>query len=243
MEIAVQTYFCTCCKSITLIFPFTALQLLTCWLRDPEPVASRTRASLQKTVEPKKAFASSSLARNVTSAKPKRVTKLGRQSRLQTPRLQPDLRKRQPSGAASKKTLDSKPSTTDKKKKKNALDLTIPKPFNLRTSTLKHAAEPKSPFVSLAAKVKQIVEKTPDRFKTKPVKPKANKRNLSKLTQPQSPFLSTKIRSKNAKHIPSKDELEVAELAKIEKFKAKPVNRKVFFFEIILLFKVLFFFG
>ncbi|KAH6599966.1 hypothetical protein BASA50_002650 [Batrachochytrium salamandrivorans] len=130
----------------------------------------------------------------------------------------------------------AKPSTGGVMKKrtakKNPMDLTIPKPFNLRSQGSKLAGNsssvaPSSPYVSLAVKVQKFQSKTPDRFRTRAVKLPLRKRDFTKLTQPKSPLLTTKYRIKPSKHIPTKGELEEEELQNYEKFKAKPINRRI----------------
>ncbi|KAJ3092019.1 Protein tpx2 [Quaeritorhiza haematococci] len=114
--------------------------------------------------------------------------------------------------------------------KKRPGDLTIPKPFQFH-KTLKQAVQeqlqqPKSPFVPLAARVKQFERKTPPRFRTKVAKPAASK-EPTKLTQPKSPRLMTRLRAKQ-ETIPTTEELELQKLKNVEPFKARPLNRKIF---------------
>lgn len=108
------------------------------------------------------------------------------------------LRMRSPSGGVQV-NIDL---TIQKKTRASAQSrgMTIPKPFNLATAVKKAIQsgemEPKSPFVPLAQKIRTFETATPERFKTKP---KASKRiaQMQKLTQPQSPMLSTKLRSQH----------------------------------------------
>ncbi|KAL2919499.1 hypothetical protein HK105_201146 [Polyrhizophydium stewartii] len=125
--------------------------------------------------------------------------------------------------------------------KKAITDLTIPKPFNLRTNARKKGPVaavsaagnagtqvPPSPYVPLAAKIEKFLNKTPERFRTRVAKPKKDKqRDLTQLTQPKSPFLSTKLRSKPSKSLPTQEEREEEELRQMEHFKAKPVNKRI----------------
>ncbi|KAJ3269881.1 hypothetical protein HDV01_000843 [Terramyces sp. JEL0728] len=108
--------------------------------------------------------------------------------------------------------------------KKTKRGLTIPKPFNL--SKTKTQAEPKSPFVPLAVKVSKFQQQTPARFKTKAKKPAKVTQN-DKLTQPQSPFLTTKLRAQHKPHVPSAAEMEELELKKVKPFKAKLLNKRI----------------
>ncbi|KAI8914908.1 hypothetical protein DFJ77DRAFT_463908 [Powellomyces hirtus] len=124
--------------------------------------------------------------------------------------------------------------------------LTIPKPFNFH-STLRSIANdvsaPKSPFVPLAVKVKTFETQVPDRFRgtknkmrnsvvpqSMPTSPWAGR---VRMTRPRSPYLLTKMRTKTH-HVPSHEETELAELAKIQPFKAKPVDRHILHSEPIL---------
>ncbi|KAI9002732.1 hypothetical protein BC832DRAFT_593458 [Gaertneriomyces semiglobifer] len=124
------------------------------------------------------------------------------------------------------------------------LGMTIPKPFNLHTTlkSLTHdrtqqqqGGVARSPFVPLAMRVKQFEEMVPDRFRTKPVVkvgytsqsiPQSPWRGRLRMTRPRSPFLRTKMRTK-APTVPSKEEIEIEEMRKIEPFKAKPVDKKI----------------
>jgi hypothetical protein len=59
--------------------------------------------------------------------------------------------------------------------KKLGTDLTVPKPFRFhvrRRSNAINKYSPKSPFISLAERIQQFLEKTPDRFKSKLVEMK-----------------------------------------------------------------------
>ncbi|KAJ3252385.1 hypothetical protein HK103_001598 [Boothiomyces macroporosus] len=118
----------------------------------------------------------------------------------------------------------AEPAAVQKKTKRG---LTIPKPFNL--SKTKSQVQPKSPFVPLAVKVSKFHQQTPARFKTKPAKKPVQKVTQNdKLTHPQSPFLTTKLRAQHNKpHVPSAAELEELELKKIQPFKAKPLNKRI----------------
>lgn len=50
--------------------------------------------------------------------------------------------------------------------------------------------------------------------------------NILKLTQPKQPFLFTSLRAREVE-LKSTEELELEELAKVPKFKAKALNKKV----------------
>ncbi|KAJ8330610.1 hypothetical protein O5D80_001133 [Batrachochytrium dendrobatidis] len=131
---------------------------------------------------------------------------------------------------ALRKTNIKSACVTKKVAKKNPRDLTIPKPFSLHsrvTQTARSSAAPVSPYVSLAVKVQKFQSKTPDRFRTKAVKLPARNRDYSKLTQPKSPFLTTRIRAKPFKNISTQEQIEEEQLANCEKFKAKPINPRI----------------
>ncbi|RKO84603.1 hypothetical protein BDK51DRAFT_29204 [Blyttiomyces helicus] len=100
----------------------------------------------------------------------------------------------------------------------------IGRSYRAQTSTGNDVSEPpKSPFVSLVEKVKKFEDAVPDRFRTKPG---PVSRLIPRMTQPKSPFLRTKMRTKSFK-IPTTEEREEQMLAALEPFKAKPVDRKI----------------
>ncbi|KAL7748230.1 hypothetical protein RI367_006416 [Sorochytrium milnesiophthora] len=121
--------------------------------------------------------------------------------------------------------------------------LTVPKPFNLHTSTsagraplqaATHADEsimsqpPASPFVPLAIKVQKFGG-TPERFKPIVKSKKVVRRILMQhrgLTKPQSPKLLTKMRAKPI-NLPTTEEKELAELRAIKPFAAKPADERI----------------
>ncbi|KNC96979.1 uncharacterized protein SPPG_07797 [Spizellomyces punctatus DAOM BR117] len=122
-----------------------------------------------------------------------------------------------------------------KKPIKRMNGMTVPRPFNFH-STLRTLAndvtQPKSPYVPLAVKVKSFEANVPERFKAKPGPAKVFSavsspwRGHVRMTKPRSPYLLTKLRKKTHT-VPSREEQELAELAKIQPFKAKPVDRKI----------------
>ncbi|CAG8638777.1 10350_t:CDS:2, partial [Scutellospora calospora] len=89
--------------------------------------------------------------------------------------------------------------------KKFIPELTVPKPFKFHTITRINKTERtesqllKSPYIPLAARIKQFMERTPDRFKSNlvSIKPTAIQVNLP--TKPKSPILRTKLRAKSRK--------------------------------------------
>eukprot|EP00842_Homolaphlyctis_polyrhiza_P003859 jgi/Hompol1/4474/HPOL_001733-RA len=117
--------------------------------------------------------------------------------------------------------------------KRSTNDLTIPKPFNLhsshKTRSAAAAAEPPhSPFVPLALKVQQFVNKTPDRFRTRVTKRPTKQQSIAgRLTHPKSPFMLTKMRAKPMAHIPTREEREEEEMRNMQHFKANPVNQTI----------------
>eukprot|EP00775_Hariotina_reticulata_P002311 gene2311-2619_t len=111
--------------------------------------------------------------------------------------------------------------------------LTLPDDFELVTSKRiagQAAASDqlgKSPFRSLAEKVRDFQSKTPARFKSKPEKPAASKQR-SPITKPEAPLLMTGMRSRPARFRSQQElEAEEAERARQEQFHAKPVDTRV----------------
>uniref|UniRef100_A0A7I4CN61 TPX2 central domain-containing protein n=1 Tax=Physcomitrium patens TaxID=3218 RepID=A0A7I4CN61_PHYPA len=90
-----------------------------------------------------------------------------------------------------------------------------------------------SPFVSMAERVQKFLHKTPPRFHVLPARVgisqllEMEKPKSPKLTMPKTPEFQTmrRIRSSRFK---SAEEIEIEELAKIPKFKARPLNKRVF---------------
>ncbi|KAI8825957.1 uncharacterized protein EV422DRAFT_514818 [Fimicolochytrium jonesii] len=138
------------------------------------------------------------------------------------------------------------PGGIQKKKTSKINGLTIPRPFRLHTTNFRSTLQsmgndltnaPKSPFVPLAVRIKTFENQVPDRFR--PTGPKGKKeekkrsvshsgpispwRGRMRTTRPQSPFLLTKLRTKSHT-VPSREEQELAELAKFQPFKAKPAD-------------------
>ncbi|KAI8897961.1 hypothetical protein BC833DRAFT_591723 [Globomyces pollinis-pini] len=108
--------------------------------------------------------------------------------------------------------------------------LTIPKPFQLSNTTRYQPTkkEPSSPFVPLAVKVQAFLNDTPDRFRVKPKSKQLNRILQNKLTQPKSPMLNTKLRSRQMQRkVLSRDEKEELEMKNMEQFKARKLNHKI----------------
>ncbi|KAI8808268.1 hypothetical protein BJ742DRAFT_286314 [Cladochytrium replicatum] len=104
-------------------------------------------------------------------------------------------------------------------------DLTIPRPFNLRTNLLqttiqKRLSGEKSPYVPLVVKLKKFEKETPERFKVQPKKRQT--KEIHALTNPKSPFLRTKHRPK-VPLPPSTEERILEEVSKVPPFKAHPI--------------------
>ncbi|TPX50531.1 hypothetical protein SeMB42_g00675 [Synchytrium endobioticum] len=175
-----------------------------------------------QTVKPPSEFGSSTASNNTFESPSKKAARS----------MKPDLHKmklrtRMPTlGAATAKAAIKKKAMAKRP------GLTVPEPFHFHTTLKEHGNEvtavtpPKSPFEPLAQKVKKFEAKTPERFKSKPVKPQPTKVQDHKLTHPKSPFLRSKLRAR-PKHIPSREELEAAEMASIQPFKAKPVDPRI----------------
>lgn len=126
---------------------------------------------------------------------------------------------------------------------KTPTTLTVPRAFNFSTDRRSASAKGTanysvskvgklaSPFISMAEKVRRFQMKTPDRFHNRlpshdefgsfpQEKPKL------KLTIPKEPELETAQRVRPAR-VKSTAELEAEMLAKMPKFKARPLNKKI----------------
>ncbi|EXX79511.1 uncharacterized protein OCT59_015460 [Rhizophagus irregularis] len=102
--------------------------------------------------------------------------------------------------------------------KKPGTVLTIPKPFRFHTRKRPNVINkysPKSPFISLAERIQQYLEKTPDRFKSK-LRSASNYVNLP--TKAKSPFLRTKLRAERIKMTNKENEINN------DKVQSKPVD-------------------
>ncbi|KAM6924448.1 targeting protein for Xklp2, partial [Xenentodon cancila] len=121
-----------------------------------------------------------------------------------------------------------KPSSPAKARK----GATVPKPFNLSTGNKKKEEEPGA-YVPVAQQIKQFEKRTPTRYhvhsrRTQERGPSPVKVNHLKLTQPHSPHLMTRQRSRMPT-VKSSAELEAEELEKLHKFKIKALelNKKI----------------
>ncbi|CAG8732997.1 9083_t:CDS:2, partial [Cetraspora pellucida] len=86
--------------------------------------------------------------------------------------------------------------------KKFVPELTVPRPFKFHAINRINKTENQllaSPYIPLAARVKQFLEKTPDRFKSKLVSIKPATVQVKPPTKPKSPLLRTKLRAKPRK--------------------------------------------
>ncbi|XP_031733142.1 targeting protein for Xklp2-like, partial [Anarrhichthys ocellatus] len=109
---------------------------------------------------------------------------------------------------------------------------TVPKPFNLSTSN-KRAVEESAAYVPMAEQIEQFQRRTPDRYHLRSRSsqergPAAVKCDKLKLTQPHSPHLMTRQRSRPT-NVKSSADLEAEELARHHKlkFKALELNRRI----------------
>ncbi|XP_037337034.2 targeting protein for Xklp2 [Pungitius pungitius] len=109
---------------------------------------------------------------------------------------------------------------------------TVPKPFNLSTGH-KREAEESTAYVPMAQAIAQFQKRTPDRYHLRSRRsqergPAAVKGDKLKLTQPHTPHLMTRQRSRPTT-VKSSEELEAEELDKLHKFKfnASELNRKI----------------
>jgi len=114
------------------------------------------------------------------------------------------------------------------KRKNNTFVPTVPKPFTFHTASRVNISRnedssPRSPFIPLAVKVRQFMEK-PEKFNTKAAL-KSNKVRSNTLTVPRSPYLRTKYRSKPT--VLSTEERVIKEIQDY-RFRANPVDQKIF---------------
>ncbi|XP_040918232.1 targeting protein for Xklp2 isoform X2 [Toxotes jaculatrix] len=121
-----------------------------------------------------------------------------------------------------------KPSSPAKVKK----GATVPKPFNLSTGS-KRKAEGPDAYVPMAQQIEQFQKRTPERYhlrsrQTHERGPSPVKGDHLKLTQPHTPHLMTRQRSRPPT-VKSSAELEAEEVDKLHKFKFKALelNRKI----------------
>ncbi|KAJ3415029.1 hypothetical protein HDV05_005674 [Chytridiales sp. JEL 0842] len=121
------------------------------------------------------------------------------------------------------------PGIQKRKPIKKSTELTIPKPFNFHSSLRKASGNTvgtKSPYVPLAIRIKKFEAETPDRFKATAKPQKVEALKPVKLTRPRSPMLMTKHRIKHGEAL-STEERIAAEMASMQNFKAKPVDKRV----------------
>ncbi|XP_064154226.1 targeting protein for Xklp2-like [Anguilla rostrata] len=109
---------------------------------------------------------------------------------------------------------------------------TIPKPFNLSVGK-KRKHEESTVYVPMAQQIEQFQKRTPPRYHLQSEKmaergPSPRKTGKLKITNPKTPRLVTKQRSRPVS-VKSSEEIEAAELEKIQqyKFKALELNRKI----------------
>uniref|UniRef100_A0A669C3J1 TPX2 microtubule nucleation factor n=1 Tax=Oreochromis niloticus TaxID=8128 RepID=A0A669C3J1_ORENI len=121
-----------------------------------------------------------------------------------------------------------KPSSPAKARK----GATVPKPFNLSTGNKRKAEEP-SAYVPMAQQIEQFQKRTPTRYhmhsrRSQERGPATAKGNHLKLTQPHSPHLMTRQRSRPTT-VKCTAELEAEEAEKLANFKIKALelNRKI----------------
>ncbi|RGB39635.1 hypothetical protein C1646_689328 [Rhizophagus diaphanus] len=108
--------------------------------------------------------------------------------------------------------------------RKRAFVPTVPKPFKFYTESWANNScnkenSPKSPFIPLALSVQQFLD-NPTRFDAKSDKVRSNT-----LTEPKSPYLRTKYRSKPTTILPT-EERKIREMRGY-RFKANPLDRKI----------------
>ncbi|KAJ7548867.1 hypothetical protein O6H91_07G031300 [Diphasiastrum complanatum] len=159
-----------------------------------------------------------------------------KKTKLSNKGLQPDVqaaKKQKLEGGRFHKIHQSQPRTPT---------LTVPQEFHLLTdkraqqqtndmcSKITKVGRSASPFVSIAEKVRRFQMKTPERFRHHPVRNDemlaVNEKPKLKLTTPLEPEFETSHRARPPK-VKSTAELEAEMLAKIPKFKARPVNKKI----------------
>uniref|UniRef100_A0A3B4ESH4 TPX2 microtubule nucleation factor n=1 Tax=Pundamilia nyererei TaxID=303518 RepID=A0A3B4ESH4_9CICH len=121
-----------------------------------------------------------------------------------------------------------KPSSPAKARK----GATVPKPFNLSRGN-KRKAEEASAYVPMAQQIEQFQKRTPTRYhmhsrRSQERGPATAKGNHLKLTQPHSPYLMTRQRSRPPT-VKCSAELEAEEAEKLANFKIKALelNRKI----------------
>ncbi|XP_017294278.1 targeting protein for Xklp2 isoform X2 [Kryptolebias marmoratus] len=110
---------------------------------------------------------------------------------------------------------------------------TVPKPFNLSAGHRKKEEEESGSYVPMAQQIEQFQKRTPTRYhmhsrRTQERGPSPVKGLHLKLTQPQSPYLMTRQRSRPAV-VKSSSEVEAEELEKLQKCKIKALelNKKI----------------
>ncbi|XP_067383246.1 targeting protein for Xklp2 isoform X2 [Channa argus] len=109
---------------------------------------------------------------------------------------------------------------------------TVPKPFNLSTGN-KRKVEESNTYVPMAERIEQFQKRTPERYHLRSRQsqergPSPVKGDHLKLTQPHTPKLMTRQRSRPPA-VKSSAELEAEEVEKIQKFKFKALelNKKI----------------
>ncbi|XP_068589847.1 targeting protein for Xklp2 [Cebidichthys violaceus] len=108
---------------------------------------------------------------------------------------------------------------------------TVPKPFNLSTSN-KREVEASAAYVPMAQQIEQFQKRTPDRYHLRSRRSQergpAAKSDKLKLTQPHTPHLMTRQRSRPT-NVKSSADLEAEEVDRLQKFKfnALALNRKI----------------
>ncbi|KAJ8393452.1 hypothetical protein AAFF_G00059250 [Aldrovandia affinis] len=109
---------------------------------------------------------------------------------------------------------------------------TVPKPFNLSVGT-KRRFEESTVYVPMAQQIEEFQKRTPPRYhlrnkQTEERGPPPAKAGMLKITNPKTPRLMTRQRSRPTT-VKSSEELEAEELKKIQqfKFKALELNRKI----------------
>ncbi|KAI3357461.1 hypothetical protein L3Q82_015497 [Scortum barcoo] len=109
---------------------------------------------------------------------------------------------------------------------------TVPKPFNLSTGNKRKVEEPAA-YVSMAQQIERFQKRTPDRYHLRSRKsqergPSPVKGEHLKLTQPHTPALMTRQRSRPTT-VKSSADLEAEEVEKLQKFKfkAQELNKKI----------------
>ncbi|KAF7658416.1 hypothetical protein LDENG_00013260 [Lucifuga dentata] len=109
---------------------------------------------------------------------------------------------------------------------------TIPKPFNLSAGSKRRLEEPAA-YVPMAQQIERFQRRTPERYHLRSRRsqergPSPPKSNHLKVTQPHTPHLMTRQRSRHTT-VKSSAELEAEEVDKLHKFKFKALelNRKI----------------